>query len=57
MGEAPFVRECRAAFRKLFGSSDLSRPRKELYQEQVVSSASNPLREQYGRTTEEICSH
>ena len=30
LGEALFVRECRTALRNLLGSSDLSRPRKEL---------------------------
>ena len=40
--EAPFAYECRMALRKLPVSSDLSRPRKELYQELVVSSASDP---------------
>ena len=53
-GEAPFVRECRAGVRNLFGSSDLSRPRKELYQKLVVGSASDPLRERYGWTAEEV---
>ena len=57
MGEAPFVRECRTALRNLPGSSDLLRPRKELYQDLVVSSASDPLSEQRGWTTEEVCCH
>ena len=57
MGEALFVRECRAALRNLLGFSDLSRPRKELYQELVVGSASDPLSERCGWTAEEICSH
>ena len=39
------------------GSSDLSRPRKELYRELVVGSASDPLSERHGWTTEEIRSH
>ena len=56
-GEALFVRECRKALRNLLGSSDLSRPRKELYRELVVGSASDPLSEQRGWTAEEICSH
>ena len=43
--EAPFARECRKAFRNLPGSSELSRSRKELYQELVVGSASDPLME------------
>ena len=45
LGEALFVRECRKALRNLLGSSDLSRPRKELYRELVVDSASDPLSE------------
>ena len=36
MGEKLFVRECLAALRNLPGSSDLSRPQKELYGELVV---------------------
>ena len=43
LGEALFVRECRKALRNLLGSSDLSWPRKELYRELVVGSASDPL--------------
>ena len=31
-----FVHECRTALRNLFGASDLSRPRKELYRELVL---------------------
>ena len=57
MGEVLFFRVCRAAFRNLLGSSDLSRTRKELYRELVVGSASDPLRERRGWTTEEIRSH
>ena len=57
MGEILFVRECRAALCNLPGSSDLSRPRKELYRELVVGSASKPLREWRGWTAEEIRSH
>ena len=57
MGEALFVRECRKALRNLLGFSDLSRPRKELYRELVVGSASGPLRERRGWTAKEICSH
>ena len=45
LGEALFVRECRKALRNLLGFSDLSRPRKELYRELVVGSASDPLGE------------
>ena len=43
MGEALFVRECRTALRNLPGFSDFSRPRKELYRELVVGSASDAL--------------
>ena len=57
MGEALFVRECRKALRNLLRSSDLSRPRKELYRELVVGSASNSLSERHGWTVEEIRSH
>ena len=57
LGETLFVRECRTALRNLLGSSDLSRPRKELYRELVVGSASDPLSERHGWTTEEIRSH
>ena len=48
LGEALFVRECRTALRNLLTSSDLLRPRKELYQELVVGSASDPLSEGRG---------
>ena len=57
LGETWFVRECRKALRNLHGSSDLSRPRKELYRELVVGSASDPLSERRGWTAEEIRSH
>ena len=57
LGETLFVRECRTALRNLLGSSDLSRPRKELYRELVLGSASDPLSERRGWTTEEIRSH
>ena len=57
LGEAPFVSECRKALRNLLGSSDLSRPRKELYREFVVGSASDPLSKRRGWTAEEIRSH
>ena len=57
LGETLFVRECRKALRNLLGSSDLSRPRKELYRELVVGSASDPLSEGRGWTAEEIRSH
>ena len=48
LGEALFVRECRKALRNLLVSSDLSRPRKELYRELVVGSASDLLSERRG---------
>ena len=54
LGEALFVHECRTALRKLLGSNDLSRPRKELYRELVVGSTSDPLSEWHGWTAEEI---
>ena len=57
LGEALFVRECRTALRNLLGSSDVSQPRKELYRELVVGSASDSLCERRGWTTEEIHSH
>ena len=57
LGEALFVRDCRKVIRNLLGSSDLSWPRKELYRELVVGSASDPLSERRGWTAEEIRSH
>ena len=57
LGEALFVREIRKALCNLLGSSDLSRPRKELYRKLVVGSASDPLSERRGWTAEEIRSH
>ena len=57
MGETPFFRECRVALRNLSGSSDLSRPRKELYWELEEGSASDPLSERHSWTAEEISSH
>ena len=54
LGEAQFVR---VTFRNLLGSSDLSRPRKELYRGLEVGSASDPLSERRGWTAEEIRSH
>ena len=57
MGKTPFICECQAALCNLPGSSDLSRPWKELYRELMVGSASDPLSEQHGWTAEEICSH
>ena len=46
--EVPFARESRMAFCSLPRSSDLSRPRKELYRELVVGSVSDPLMEWLG---------
>ena len=57
MGEAPFVPECRTALRNLSGSSDFSRPRKELYRELVVGSTSDPLSERRSWTAEEVRSY
>ena len=57
LGEALFVREYRTALRNLLGSSNLSRPRKELYPELGEGSASDPLRERRGWTAEQIRSH
>ena len=57
LGEALFVRECRTALRSLLGSSDISRPRKELYRELLVGSASDPLSKRWGWTAKEIRSH
>ena len=57
LGEALFVRKCRKALRNLLGSSDLSWPRKELYRDLVVGSASDPLSERRCWTAEEIRSH
>ena len=57
MGEALFIRDCRAALRNLPGSSDLSQPRKELYRDIVVGSAFDPLCERHGWTAEDIFSH
>ena len=54
MGEALFVRECRVALRNLSGSIDLSWPRKELYRELVVGSASDPLSVRRSWTADEI---
>ena len=57
LGEALFVHECRTVLRNLLGSSDLSQPRKELYRELVVGSASDFLSERRGWTVEEIHPH
>ena len=54
MGETPFVRECRMAFRNLPGSSDVSLPQKELFRELVVDSTSDPLSKRRGWTAGEI---
>ena len=56
-GEASFVRECRTALRNLSGSSDISRPRKELYRKLVVRSTTDHLSECCGWTAEEVRSH
>ena len=56
-GEPPFVIECRRALRNLPRSSDLFRPRKELYRGLVVGSASDPLMERLGWSAEEVRSH
>ena len=53
-GKAPFARECRKAIRNLPGFSDLSRPRKEVYRELVVGSASDPLVKRLGLLLGEI---
>ena len=53
-GEARFVCECRKALGNFSGSSDLFRSRKELYQELVVGSASDPLVERLGWSLEEV---
>ena len=57
LGEALFVCECRTALCNRLGSSDLSRPRKELYRELVVGFALYPLSERRGWTVGEIRSH
>ena len=49
MCETLFIRECRTALRNLLESSDLSRPRKELYRELVVGFALDPLSGTTGR--------
>ena len=57
IGETAFVRECRVVLRNFPASSDLSRPRKELYRELVVGYPSDPLSERHGLTAEETRSH
>ena len=57
LGGTRFVRECQKALRNLLGSSDLLRPRRKLYQELVVGSASDPLSERRGWSAGEIRSH
>ena len=54
--ETPFASECCITLHRLPGSKDLSRPRKELYRELVVGSASDPLVERLGWSLGEICS-
>ena len=54
--EVLFARECREALRKLPGSSDLSRSRKELYRDLVVGSTSDPLVERLRWSLRKICS-
>ena len=57
LSKTTFFRKCRKALRNLLGSSDLSRPRKELCRELVVGSASDPLSERRGWTAGKIRSH
>ena len=56
-GEAPFVHECCRALCNLPGSSDFSRPRKELYRELVAGSVSDLLVDRLGWSMEEFRSH
>ena len=56
-GVASFARECHQVFCNLLGSNYLSRSRKELYRELVVSSASDPLVDRLGWSMEEVRSH
>ena len=56
-GEAPFVSECHKALRNLPGSSDLSRPWKELYRKLVVGSTLDPLMDRLSWLIEEVHSH
>ena len=53
-GEAPFFAECHKALRNLRGFSELSRSRKELYQELVVGTASDPMEKRLGWSQFEI---
>ena len=55
--EGLFVRECRKALRNLPWFSDLSQPRKELYREIVVGSASDPLVDRLRWSMKEVRSH
>ena len=55
--EAPFARECCQALCNLPGSSDLSRSWKQLYQELLVASTSDPLMDRLGWSMEEVRSH
>ena len=56
-GEPPFVIECRKALRNLPRSSDLFRPRKELYRGLVLGSALDPLMVRLSWSAEEARSH
>ena len=56
-GEALFVRECRKALHNLPWSRDLSQPRKELYQDLVVDSASDHLVDRLDWSMEKVHSH
>ena len=55
-GEAQFLNECRRALGKLPRSSDLSRPRKELYRGLVEGVAKDPLRKRLDLTEGESLS-
>ena len=55
-GEAPFIHKCCKALQNLPGSSDLSLPQKELYQDLVVGSTLALLMDRLGWSMEEICS-
>ena len=56
-GEGPFVCEYREVLRNLHQASDLSQPRKELYQDLVVGSASDPLVDRFDWSIEAVHSH
>ena len=53
-GEERFFVECRKALRNSPGFTDLSRSRRELYQELVVGTVSDPLEEWLGWSRDEI---